>query len=383
MFCTKCGTKVADGDKFCSNCGNKMPAAVPVEEVVTPEDDFGGIEYEEEYEDYEGYEGSGYMTIEEADRIYDIDKIPTPEEKGLKKVYIFDFLSRMVKKSNIPLFIYLLLNIVIIGLIVTLFCQLPIYWGILAGLILYTASISIALSPIGEAILRHQTGCRKIEDPEIIERLYPLFKEVYYKAKQAEPKISNDVRLFMNDDDCPNAFATGRKTMCVTQGLLELDDEAIKATLGHEFGHLAHKDTDRILVVRIGNTFISAIAIMFQIGALMMEWFSYIVGIFTGNDEGFLVAMFGTIARVITMFVINVFLKLWDLLGVALCMKTSRNNEYEADEFSVTLGYANGLVALLSFIGGEKPKGLFATLASSHPASSDRIARIRQIAANK
>lgn len=377
MFCTKCGSKVADGDKFCSNCGNMMPVAAPVEEDYN---EYGPEEVNYEEEEYEGY---GYMSIEEVDRLFDIEKIPTPEEKGLKKVYIFDFLSRMVKKSNIPLFIYLLLNVVIIGLIVTLFCQLPIYWGILAGLILYVASISVALSPIGEAILRHQTGCRKIEDPEIIERLYPLFKEVYYKAKQAEPKISNDVRLFMNDDDCPNAFATGRKTMCVTQGLLELDDEAIKATLGHEFGHLAHKDTDRILVVRIGNTFISAIAIMFQIGALLMEWFSYIMAIFTGNDEGFLVAMFGTIARVITMFVINVFLKLWDLLGVALCMKTSRNNEYEADEFSVGLGYANGLIALLSFIGGEKPKGLFATLASSHPASSDRIARIRQIAVNK
>ena len=196
-----------------------------------------------------------------------------------------------------------------------------------------------------------------------------------------DPTISNDVRLFMNDDDCPNAFATGRKTMCVTQGLLELDDEAIKATLGHEFGHLAHKDTDRILVVRVGNTFISAIAIMFQIGAIIMEWFGYIMSLFTRSESGFLVAIFTTIARVMTVFVINVFLKLWDLIGVALCMKTSRNNEYEADEFSVNLGYANGLIALLSFIGGEKPKGLFATLASSHPASSDRIARIRQITA--
>ena len=58
--------------------------------------------------------------------------------------------------------------------------------------------------------------------------IYPLFKEVYYKAKMANPMISDDVRLFICDDTAPNAFATGRKTMCVTRGLLVMSDEEIK-----------------------------------------------------------------------------------------------------------------------------------------------------------
>lgn len=72
-----------------------------------------------------------------------------------------------------------------------------------------------------------------------MNRLEPLFYEVYQKAKMQEPLISDSVRLYMNEDESENAFATGRRTICVTRGLLNLSDEAIKATLGHEFGHLA------------------------------------------------------------------------------------------------------------------------------------------------
>ena len=44
-----------------------------------------------------------------------------------------------------------------------------------------------------------------------------------------EPLISDSVRLYMNDDESENAFATGRRTICVTRGLLNMPDEVIKA----------------------------------------------------------------------------------------------------------------------------------------------------------
>lgn len=395
MFCAKCGTRVDDGDMFCWNCGNKMPTVENKVEKIkegsakpytgyVPEPVDTGNTYDSGKVDisYDMPPATGRrMTIAEADREYDISKLPNKKETGIKSIYMIDFMSRLAKRSNIPLMIYLILNVVLIGLVVTVVCQLPVYWGILCGLILYIASISIAISSIGEAILRHQNGCRKIEEQDIIERLYPIFKEVYYKAKMANPAISDDVRLFINDDMSPNAFATGRKTMCVTRGLLQLSDEEIKATLGHEFGHLSHKDTDRILVVSVGNTVITGIAVIIQVGAIFMEICSNIAAAFTDDDSGFLISLFGTLSRIITLFIINVFMKLWNMIGIALCMKTSRNNEYEADEFSARLGYSEGLIELLNFIGGEKPKGLFASLASSHPAGADRIAHIRKVQA--
>ena len=311
---------------------------------------------------------------------YDLSTLPSRKESGKSSFYLLDFLGRMfTNKENIPLIIYLILNILLIGLIVTAFLTLPIGWGLLCGFLLYIASVSIALSPIGEAILRYQTGCHKITDPDVINRMEPIFREVYYKAKKADPSISADVRLFMNDEDCPNAFATGRKTVCITRGLMLLSDEQIKATLGHEFGHLSHKDTDRILVVAIGNLIIEGIYILFQLGAIIADIFMQIFAVFTGDASVF-VSLMSSISRFFTLVVLAAFMRLWTALGTALCMKTSRGNEFQADEFSVHLGYADGLIALLQTIGGgPRPKGLFASLASSHPHSDDRIARIRQL----
>ena len=61
-------------------------------------------------------------------------------------------------------------------------------------------------------------------------------------------------------------------------------------------------------------------------------------------------------------------------------MKSSRDNEYEADEFAFQLGYGQQLILMLHALGGNAQNtGLFANLASSHPATSDRIARIQSL----
>ena len=69
----------------------------------------------------------------------------------------------------------------------------------------------------------------------------------------------------MNDDKSANAFATGRKTICITEGLLRMPPEQIKAALAHEFGHIAHKDTDLILFVTIGNMIITTVLLLLRL----------------------------------------------------------------------------------------------------------------------
>ncbi|HEY8362450.1 MAG TPA: M48 family metalloprotease [Tissierellaceae bacterium] len=108
------------------------------------------------------------------------------------------------------------------------------------------------MSPIGEWILRIQTGSKQIKRKDYLNRLEPLFQEVLTKAREINPSIPEDVKLFMSEDKEPNAFATGRKTVCLTKGLLNYSDEQIKAVFAHELGHLGNKDTDFILLVTIG-----------------------------------------------------------------------------------------------------------------------------------
>lgn len=265
---------------------------------------------------------------------------------------------------------------VIIGGIMSVLFALPLQWGMLSGFFVYLATIVIALSPIGEFIVRFQTGCKKIKDPEIMSRLEPLFYEVYQKAKMQEPLISDSVRLYMNDDESENAFATGRRTICVTRGLLNMPDEVIKATLGHEFGHLAHKDTDRCLLVVLGNTAIAGICTLIELGALFFNIVASVMAAFTRNENSFIVAMFGVFSSVVMLGIVRCFTKLWTWIGILLVMKTSRNNEYMADAFSCRLGYRDSLCLLLQHFGDDHPKGLFASLASSHPENADRINHI-------
>ena len=253
-------------------------------------------------------------------------------------------------------------------------------WGMLVGLLVYCGSVTIALSPIGEALLRSQTGCVKIGEADLLLRLEPLFAEVYYKAKKQHPELPGNIRMFMIEDESPNAFATGKRTVCVTRGLLNLSDEEIKGVLGHEFGHLVHQDTDRILVVTIGNAIISAIAMVFQGIALFIKFISLILGIFAGgsrSDEGFVAAICGMIYGAIMAVFVQGFIKVWTKLGVLLCMKTSRDCEYEADAFAASFGYGQALV--LSQFRGQAPQGLMANLAKSHPDNQSRIYRLQQM----
>lgn len=361
MFCKNCGNPIADKDMYCMHCGTKVNR--------------------ENLQEQQGIPVNNQKLIKQADSMPVNNPAPMPvktstKPAGIRNVYFVDFLCRLFSKENIPLCIYLVINMVIIGGIMSVMFNLSLQWGMLSGFFVYLATISIALSPIGEFIVRFQTGCKKINDPEIMERLEPIFYEVYQKAKMQEPLISDSVRLYMNDDESENAFATGRRTICVTRGLLNLPDEVIKATLGHEFGHLAHKDTDRCLLVVLGNTAIAGICTIIEMVALFFNIVATVMSIFTRNEDSFFVSIFGVFSSAVMLGIVRCFTKIWTWIGILLVMKTSRNNEYMADAFSCKLGYGESLCMLLQHFGDDHPKGLFASLASSHPENEDRINHI-------
>ena len=299
-------------------------------------------------------------------------------------MYLVDFFKRTMRKSNIPVFIYLVLNIFVIALILSLVIDngnIPFWKALLIGIVLYFVSLLIALSPVGEWILRLQTGCKKIKNDEQRNFIEPIFREVYDKARAQDPSISDSVKLYMNHDEAPNAFATGRKTICVTEGMLSMPVEQIKATLGHEFGHLAHKDTDLILVVAVGNLIVSAFILLFRLAIDLVHLLFVFSSVFVGGSEGVFGALISTVYHLAMTAVVVGLTWIWTKIGVLLVMKSSRANEYEADEFSFRLGYGNELCALLNSFSGTNANGLFANLVSSHPDKDDRIARLQELGA--
>ena len=299
-------------------------------------------------------------------------------------MYIIDFFTKIMKKGNIPVLCYLALNVVLIcGAVKVLLADgaLPLPLAILIGLLLYSASLAVALSPVGEWILRLQTGCREIVRSEHLERLGPIFNRVYAQARAVDPTIAEDVRLYMNDDPVPNAFATGRRTICVTQGILSLTDKQIEATLAHEFGHLSHKDTDLILVVSVGNLIVNAIVLAIRVIMWIVHTVGDLCAVFLGGSDGIGALFTNGLCHFLGTICISAFMWLWTKLGTILVMKSCRSNEYEADRFAFELGYGDELCQVLDSMEGESQTGLFAALAASHPGKNERIARLQELGA--
>lgn len=344
-FCRHCGKELVTGnEKYCPRCGKGLQEVSDASEKK--------------------------QTIVQRE-------IEGGDDRG--SFYLIDFFKRICRKSNTAVIIYLILNVILICSIVMMFMPQEPLLGVGAGIVLYLISMTIALSPLGEWILRMQTSCKKITNEAYINRLNPLFMEVYSKARQADPGLSPDIELYINNDECPNAFATGRKTICVTKGLLSLPDEQIKATLAHEFGHLCHKDTDLILVVTVGNMIVTGIITFIRLMIYIFQVIAGFVCLFIGGEGGAFASLMNALTHIMITITVSALMWLWTRLGTLLVMKSSRDNEFEADEFAASLGYGNALCLLLEWVGNEKAEGLFATLASSHPGKQERISRIRNM----
>ncbi|TGB02437.1 zinc metalloprotease HtpX [Halobacillus salinus] len=276
--------------------------------------------------------------------------------------YVLDFFSRLWSKRNVGIIIFLILNTLIV---------MGIFGEPLLGLFIYVLSLVIALSPLGEKILRFQQGCKPLARKEHIERLQPLFEEVYEKAKMMDPSLPDDIKLYISKEQEPNAFATGRKTICLTKGFLDFSDDEIKATLAHEFGHLSNKDTDLVLLVSIGNLIVTTVFVFYRFVIL-------IVGTMASAANR-------SLSSLIMTFFIDIILAgmmwLWTKLGTALVMHSSRNNEFEADAFAHSVGYGASLINVLDKVSNRElpTKGLWANLAASHPDADLRVAKLQEL----
>jgi heat shock protein HtpX len=154
--------------------------------------------------------------------------------------------------------------------------------------------------------------------PDENPRLHQIVSELSHKSKIGTPK------LMLSQLPMANAFAYGSplsgSRVAVTQGLLNnLDEGEVEAVLGHELGHLKHRDVQVMMVV----SFLPALC--YFIGYSLM-----LSGMFGGNQQGRgnsngNGALIG-IAFMAFSWVLNLF-----------TLHVSRLREYYADRHSVSV----------------------------------------------
>ena len=315
--------------------------------------------------------------------------------------YIIDLVKQLFKTKNITAVIYLFLNLAVI-----FFAFVAIshdMWGsALTSVIIYSITSFVFLSPIGEWVLRLTQSCRKLkaensEDKRILNRVEPLFNEVLERActKNTGLRVDPKICLYVQNNSDMNAFAIGRRTVCMTTGLLECTDEHIKAVLAHEIGHLAAHDTDLMLLITVGNVIIAAGVTILKIAINLVKLFLSAVFMVVGGQEKLFGRIINSVCNFLILLCVNIVMWIWTKLGILMVMHSSRKEEFAADVFSCDLGYTDGLLSFLENLTVyenaanryskmstmerlKKKTEVFTAFSSSHPKATQRIERIKE-----
>lgn len=286
---------------------------------------------------------------------------------------IWHRLARIFRLSNLGTLIFFLLNITLLYFIFFPYGITPEHAAL--ALAVYVVTVLISLSPVGEWVLTFFAGAKEIKRKDMKIRLIPLLEVVFEQAKARTPDMVSSIRLKLIRDPAPNAFAIGRKTICVTEGLLNLSDEEIMAVLAHELGHLAYKHSTIQLLIGGGNVLIAGCLMIIKLVCWMITGLFALFALGSGKlGKGILMVLIGSIS--------TVSIWLWTRFCMLFLMWSMRQNEFVADEYAFKLGYGAVLASVLDRHMCSAPEnGLLKALYATHPHSDDRIARLQDLGA--
>jgi len=208
------------------------------------------------------------------------------------------------------------------------------------------AAINFISYYFSDSIVLRMSRAKIIQESEN-PTLFKVVRSVAQKANIPMPKVG------IVDSPQPNAFATGRgpnkAVVCATSSILQtLTSDELEAVIGHEIGHVVHRD---VLMSSIAATLAGAISYIGQI-AMFSMWF----GGNSRNRNG------GSPLLILAIILVP--------LGATFVrLGISRNDEYNADEYGAKLTRnPAGLVTALEKISTKSQTRPIATKPSQAPS---------------
>ena len=179
----------------------------------------------------------------------------------------------------------------------------------------------------------------------------------------------SNYNLYVCNTKVLNAFAVGNNNIAVTLPLLNsLDLSEISGILAHELGHIQNRDTNMALLNSTMSSFGNLVVRIYSFITLVLQILSFIpiIGWFTA-----ILSLFFVIQIWLFQFLMKLPLHI-------ITMFSSRQDEFEADLYACKIGLGVNLYnGLISITGGEARMGFAARLLSSHPATKQRLERIK------
>jgi len=230
-----------------------------------------------------------------------------------------------------------------------------------------------------DKIVLKMYGAQQVSEADAPE-LHAMVRRLAQKAGLPMPKV------YIMDQDQPNAFATGRNpehgAVAVTTGIMRiLSREELEGVLAHELAHIRHRD---ILVGTVAATIAGAISYLAQ----MAQWAMIFGGRSSDEENGS-----NPVAALVMMIV-------GPIAAMMVQMAISRSREYGADaggaEISGNPLHLAGALRKLHmasqripmdanpatshmFIVNPLSGGGLLKLFSTHPPMEERIARLESM----
>lgn len=249
--------------------------------------------------------------------------------------------------------------------------------GMIIGLV-FAGILNFSAYWFSDKIVLRMYRAQPVSETEAPD-IHRMVEELCRTANMPKPK------LYIMEDDSPNAFATGRNprhgVVAVTSGLIRLmSREELKGVIAHELSHIRHRDT---LIQSVAATIAGAIMLL----ANMLQWAAIFGGGGSDDDEGG-----GNIIGLLLTAILA------PIAATLIQMAISRSREYKADIGAAELThYPDGLASSLEklahfsrripmhanqqtahlFIVSPLTGKSFANMFSTHPPIEERVARLR------
>ncbi len=286
-----------------------------------------------------------------------------------------------------------ILFFVLTGLLMAIGYAIGLYFGNPLSFMLFGLVVAAFLNLVtyywSDSIVVRMARARIIQENEN-PALYGIVGKVSQEAGIPMPRVG------IVDSPQPNAFATGRgphkAVVVVTSGILNvLTPRELEAVIGHEIGHVVHRD---IFISSVAATIAGVISYIGNIALWSTMWGGYGGRGGRQNNSG-----------LITLFLAAIFVPLGAFfvqLGI------SRSFEYNADEYGAKLTREPGaLISALGKISSRVNSPYYRTttvtssssastaslwivnpikghglmeLFSTHPSTANRIKRLRRVA---
>jgi heat shock protein HtpX len=270
---------------------------------------------------------------------------------------MYERIASNVRKTWGLIFVFILLTI-LIGWVVGEFMNIG-FWG-LGGAVIFAVLMTWGSYFASDRIALSMSRAQPADERQFAQ-LHNIVEGLSLAAGIPKP------RVFVVQDQAPNAFATGRNpehaAIAVTTGLMEkLNRDELEGVIAHELSHVKNRDT---LVMTIAVTLVGVIVLLADWMIRAMWWGGGHRDRDSGGGLGLPFAILGMLLLVLA-----------PLIAQLLQFAVSRQREFLADADGVFLTrHPEGLIGALEKLQHDQTVVRTASRATAHLWIESPIAR--------